>query len=400
MKTKEWYKNMKKICFFMNTPFNLGGEQRIVTVLANYLVNNGYDVSFLLTNSNHIIDREIYNMDEKIKIIYIKEYNKLNFRLKRKILSKISLFNSYTGLLKNKLNILKNFYCIKEEYEIMDKYFKNEKFDYIIAIGHYYSGKLALLKNKLKFNTKIIAWEHNCYKAYFETKGLRYFNQDVFFEFLIKNYDNYIVQTKDDFEKIKEKFNFEPLIINNSNTFNVYEKNAMNNKSFVAAGRFSHVKNFPFLISCFNEFHKKNKEWNLTIYGQGKEYKKCQKLVKKYNLENFVFLPGKTSNMIEKYRKSSIYILTSLWEGWGMVVTEAMQYGLPIISSNIPSTIEIFGKSNCGTIVNEYTVESFSNAMLEMVKNEKYKKISENCLERVKRFDIENIGKEWINILK
>ena len=83
-----------------------------------------------------------------------------------------------------------------------------------------------------------------------------------------------------------------------------------------------------------------------------------------------------------------------------MVVTEAMQCGLPIVSSDLPSSREILGDVECGIIVSDYSVDAFSQAMLEIVKDDKYKYLSKNCIERVKNFDIEVIGKKWTNILK
>ena len=75
---------MKRICFLMSSPFTVGGEQRVVTTLANFFENKGYEVYFLLTHSNKLVDYNIYKLDKKVKIIFMEEYNKLGHKILRK----------------------------------------------------------------------------------------------------------------------------------------------------------------------------------------------------------------------------------------------------------------------------------------------------------------------------
>ena len=67
----------------MNTPFTLGGEQRVVTVLANSLVDSGYEVEFLLLDDRYKADYSIYNMKKEINVVFVK--NSFKIKLKRKI---------------------------------------------------------------------------------------------------------------------------------------------------------------------------------------------------------------------------------------------------------------------------------------------------------------------------
>lgn len=152
------------------------------------------------------------------------------------------------------------------------------------------------------------------------------------------------------------------------------------------------------LIESFSIFNTVYPDWELYIFGEGPDRKKLEKKIKKYNLEKKIFLPGKSTNMSEEYMKSSIYLMSSLWEGWGMVVTEAMQRGLPILSTDLPSIEEIFGNCECG-IITSFSVEDYSNSMINIVKGGKIKKYSDNCVQRVKYFDIDEIGIKWKNVL-
>lgn len=171
-----------------------------------------------------------------------------------------------------------------------------------------------------------------------------------------------------------------------------------NNKKFIAAGRLCTEKRFDLLIRDFGEFTKSNNDWILNIYGDGPERDNLQKLINDLNLENRVKLCGYCSDMEKKYLESSIYCMTSISEGFAMVVAEAMSCGLPIICYDIPSMRELVDK-NCGFIVGEGNNSEFVDKMLLLSSNEDlYIKFSKQVKERSKSFDIEKIGSEWIEL--
>ena len=391
---------MKKICFFMETPFSVGGEQRVVTTLANYFVAKDYEVYFILTDENKKINYDLYELNKKVKIIFIQKYNnKINILI-RKFINILKKINNRFGVFKNNLFILKNFYCNFIDKKILLNEFDKYKFDYVIGVASKYTGILSIL-NSNQNHTKFIGWQHSSFEAYFKTKKRRFFEENKFVEYMLDNLDNYVVQTNDDKNKIKENFGKVVTVIGNPNTFTSNEKSDLINKRFIAAGRFSFVKNFDMLIKAYNLFNKANSEWELYIFGEGEEKKHCEELIKEYNLENKIFLPGKAKDMKKEYLNSSIYLMSSQWEGWGMVVTEAMSFGLPVISFDLPCIREIFGDSTSGIIIEKYNIEKFSNAMIDLANNpEKSKEMSKNALNRVKKFDIKIIGEMWERTLK
>lgn len=381
---------MKKICFFMRTPFSLGGEQRVVTVLSNYLVNKNYDVYFLLTSGDKKVDFDMYGMDKRIKIKFLKNYNNIFNKIFRKIFRLFRYINF--------LFLTKNSYCNFIDRKILIDEFNKHNFDYIIGISSEYFAILSIIKNKLK-NTKIIGWQHSTFESYFKTKNHRLYNQKKFVVEMFKNLDKYVVQTNSDQNKILNEFGIVSYTIGNPNTFKENKISKLDCNNFLAVGRFDYIKGFDLLIEAFNIFAKKNNQFNLFIVGDGSEKKVYEKLINKYNLNDKVFLIEKTNNISKYYLNSSAYIMTSRWEGWGMVVTEAMQFGLPIVGFDIPSTVEIFGNSACGILVSKFDVEKLAVAMENITLNEKKYEYSKNCINQVKNFDIDKIGEKWIKIL-
>ena len=74
-----------KVCFFMNTPFTVGGEQRVTTEIANYLYTQGIEVTFLLLDKSGKINRRIYNLKDNINIKFLKEYGNKDLIIKRQL---------------------------------------------------------------------------------------------------------------------------------------------------------------------------------------------------------------------------------------------------------------------------------------------------------------------------
>lgn len=390
-----------KICFFMNTPFTLGGEQRVVTEIANYLYSKNIDVNFLLLDKKERINRDIYKLNENIKIDFVKEYSKKTLVLKRQIQKMINKINYKSGIFSHNLKVLKNIYLSKREEQILLSKLKEEKYDYIIGVGLRYTLMLAPLKNNLR-DTKLVGWQHSTFEAYFKMKNYRLYNSEMLAQFMFENLDDYIVQTQSDYLKIQDEFNYKSVVINNPNSsflknkYNEYTKE----NYFISTGRFVKLKNYDKIIYAFKQFLNSNNSWKLLLIGDGPEKRNCEKLVKKLGIEEYVIFTGQISNVEKYYEKSKIYICASSFEGWGMSITEAMMFKNAIISYNFPSAREILENKKCGIILDENNIENLYKAMKQLVLNsESLTEIADASFERVKKFDIKNIGKEWLNFI-
>lgn len=378
-----------KICFVYNSIFTLGGIQRCITNLSNYLVKNGYDVTIICCDYNINIDRKMYNLDDKVNITFIKEsLVKRLINLYRKPLIHL---NDKFGIFKNNLFILEKIYY--PYYHKIKHIIESEKYDIVISSATYFNALLSFLKIK---DIIKIGWQHSSYFFYFEDGG--YKNKDAIIKMMFKNLDKYVVLTNDDKNEIKKKLGYNVVRIYNALECFPKKSGNFNNKKFIAAGRLCTEKRFDLLIRDFGEFTKSNNDWILNIYGDGPERDNLQKLIDDLNLENRVKLCGYCSDMGKKYLESSIYCMTSISEGFAMVVAEAMSCGLPIICYDIPAMRELVSK-NCGFIVGEGNNSEFVDKMLLLSSNEDlYIKFSKQVKERSKSFDIEKIGSEWIEL--
>ena len=389
---------MKKICFFMETPFTLGGEQRVVSILSNMLVEKGFNVSILCTNLNVPVNYDLYNLDSRVKIDYLDGFNNKYVVKLRKRRIDLDIKNLYKGKYKNSLLMEKFINCDFITFTLLKNKINKEKYDYVISLGMY-NKMLARVSKHVK--AKVIGWQHSSSKRYFEFLGEWYYNQDKFVKYMFNSFDEYIVLTDKDKKYIKNRYNFEPVVINNPKSIHSDKVTNLKNKYFIAVGRFISVKNFSVLIDMFNEFHKIDKTWKLRIVGEGDLKDEYIKKIKEYKLEKYVEIVDYTKDIDKLYLSSSIYLMTSIQEGWGMVMSEAIEFGLPIISFDITSANEMIKNGYNGYIVKNYNQKKYVEKMLELaLDKDKLKTFSINSKNISESKSDEKIVKKWLNILE
>lgn len=378
-----------RIAFLCGNVFDLGGVQRVTTTISNFLSEKN-EVFIICTNSNIKINYELYGLNKNIKIVNIENNRK---KLSVKILKAL---NIYSGIFNRKkyLKILKRiYYSLEFEKKIIDFLNENE-IDIIIGCEGLYSIFLGSIKNKI--NSKVIGWEHNSFDAYLNTKLKYYWNRDIMFQEYLKILDGHIVLTENDNKGYLGRFGIESKVIYNPLSFKCENKSNLNNKLIIAVGRLTYQKGFDTLILIFSKFIERNKEWRLKIVGDGEEFDKLRNLIKEYKLEAYVSIQESSNKIQDLIREASIYAMSSRWEGFGLVVTEALELGLPVVSFKTTGPKEILEGYNCGYIVENGDLDLFAERLLHLAENcEEINYMSKNAKERAKDFYIEVIGSEW-----
>ena len=389
-----------KICFITTSIFSLGGVQRVVSVLANEL-SSVHDVHILCVDDRFAIDRTIYNLKEEIDIEINSELLKKTYtnRIVCKICSEI---NKNTGFFNNeKMNkILTYMYYPLEIQKKFIKYLKPKNYDIIIGVQGYFSLLLGIISKDIK--GKIIGWQHNSYDAYLRNKDKYYWQQDELFKKYIPELYKCIVLTKEDKKLYKANLNVDCEFIYNPISFECQEKHNYTSKNIIAVGRLSEAKGFDMLIKAFSIVNKEKRDWTLKIVGDGPEKMNLIKIIEKYNLKDNVFLVGPSNNVKDHYLESSIFISSSRWEGFGLVVIEAMECGLPVIAFENSGPKEIIDKDGVnGILVNKNDINKLAENIILLIDNEeKRRNISIQSKKRAQDFNIKKIIFEWEKILK
>lgn len=389
-----------KICFLTDTIFNVGGIQRVLSVLANELVNT-YQVTILCTNGDYVENRELYNLHKDVKVVINEELLKMKFFTK--ICSKVLIkLNAKTGFLNRKrtTSLLAESYYPTVIQNNFVNYFNSKDYDVIIGNQGYYSALLSIIGGRL--NAKTIGWQHNSYSAYFNTQNQYSWNQDYLFKKFIKNLDRYVVLTDDDKRLIDENFNINSNRIYNPLSFTCNIKSNCEKKNIICVGRLvEKQKGLDLLIKAFHKVSINHKDWKLYIVGDGDDKDKINELIYNLNLKNQIIIQSSTNNVKEYYLNSSILVSSSRWEGFGLVITEAMECGLPVIAFANSGPKEIINKPSInGILVPCEDIEALANAMIDLIENEeKRKSIAREALKRAQDFSMRNIYNQWNEML-
>lgn len=139
---------------------------------------------------------------------------------------------------------------------------------------------------------------------------------------------------------------------------------------FGIVARLTEQKGHVYLLEAFKNIAKKYKNAKLLIVGDGMLRKQLETIVKNYNIESFVQLLGRREDTADIYNAIDVFILPSLWEGFGLVFLEAMSFGLPIIASDVSAVPEIIVNNKTGLLVSPKNPKELVNAMESMIIND------------------------------
>lgn len=346
-----------------------GGAERVICNLSNYLIEHN-DVSIVTLNTctpEYLIDKkiELASLENNKTIIYENEKN----------------------------NVIKKVLLMMKRIRLMKKQIKKINPDIIISFLPYTSF-ITLLANK-KLNKKVIVSVRNDPKIEYESK---------IYNFLMKKLypkaNGFVFQTKDAKKYFDEIFDFDYEIIPNpiNPDFVCKPFNGKRKMEIVNVGRLYHQKNQKLLIEAFSKIADKYPNYKLIIYGEGIERNNLQHQINELNLTNKVILYGNVSDIKEKIYESSLFVLSSNFEGMPNALMEAMALGLPVISTDCPCGGPKFLIKNneSGILVPINDVEKMANAMDKILSDNKLaKKISKNANKIGEQLSPNIINKKW-----
>ena len=170
----------------------------------------------------------------------------------------------------------------------------------------------------------------------------------------------------------------------------------------VAAGRLNNQKGFDLLIPAFAAVARAHPQWQLRIYGSGQQRPLLRRLIAEHELHENVFLMGPTRRLGDAFAAASTFVLSSRFEGFGMVLAEAMSKGLAVISFDCPrGPGEIVAHGEDGLLVPAEDVEGLTRAMLELVENPgERRRLGAAALQSARRYELPAIAQRWDALLR
>lgn len=167
-------------------------------------------------------------------------------------------------------------------------------------------------------------------------------------------------------------------------------------KRIIAAGRYVHQKGFDMLLEAWHMINEEVSDWHLFIFGNENRVP-YQRIVDKYEMNKNTHLMGATKDIAEEFSKSSIFVLSSRFEGFGLVLAEAMSCGLPCISFDCPyGPRDIITDNEDGILVENGNIEALSKAIKHLIGDEKLRQsMGDKALINIARYESSNIMKHW-----
>lgn len=167
-------------------------------------------------------------------------------------------------------------------------------------------------------------------------------------------------------------------------------------KQVIAVGRYVPQKGFDRLVSAWKTVSRRHPDWTLRIYGEGMR-KQLQQQIDSLGLSASCILEHNVPNIVDKYCDSSIFALSSRYEGFGMVIIEAMACGVPPVSFACPcGPQDIIDNGKDGLLVENGDVEGLADKICYLIENDNVRKeMGRQARSSVERFKIEQIAQKW-----
>ncbi|MCT4588197.1 MAG: glycosyltransferase family 4 protein [Carboxylicivirga sp.] len=212
-------------------------------------------------------------------------------------------------------------------------------------------------------------------------------------------FDKFIVLTK---ENTKEWNKVNAQIIPNPISFYPETPAALDKKRVISVGSMSHVKGFDLLLRAWKLVVERFPDWKLDIYGKTILKQELLILADELGISDNVSLNEPVANIEDKYMDASIYALSSRFEGFGMVLIEAMACGLPCVSFDCPlGPKDIISDGVDGYLVSPLNVSELADKLLLLIKdNHKRKELGAHARNNVNRYLPDVIVQEWDDLFK
>ncbi len=354
-----------KIVYCIRSLHNSGGMERVLTTKANYLADHmGYEV-YIITRTNE--GEPFFTLSPRIKVYNLQAKTLKEFRKRLTA----TLFNIRPAISISLYGAESHFL-----YKINDGSKKIIEFHF----SKYYLTHLVNGIRTLKFRTlhRIKAW-------WLQKRE----------EQLARQYDKVILLTRQDLMLWGQKNNM--CYIPNPLSFRSTHVSALESKRIIAVGRFIAQKGFDLLIDAFALIHKQYPDWSLDIYGEGQDHELLNHKITSYSMQSQVRLLPPEKDIRQEFLNSSLLLFPSRYEGFGLVLTEAMECGLPCIAFDCecgPS--EIIEDGITGYLVPVGDVKGLSEKMEQLITHPTLlHEMGENARKAVKRFYPENIMHSW-----
>ena len=369
-----------KLVYITPALYMAGGVERVLTLKANYFAKHfGYDITIVLTEGK---DKPLfYPLSDKIKIINLD----INFE------------ELWTCSFAKKIIVY-----LKKQRE-----YKRKLSDVLMSIQPDIT--ISLLRREINFINDIPDGSRKIGELHVNRANYRNFEanesnlvKNLFAKFWmhslvakLKKLDQFVVLTEEDRSAWPELKNI--CVIPDPLSFSPQRVSFLADKRVIAVGRYVYQKGFDLLLKAWAQVEKDFPDWELSIFGEG-DRTPYFKLIEKLGIHSDkCHLEGRSSDIENEYCQSSLFVFSSRFEGFGMVLVEAMACGLPVVSFDCPcGPKDIVKDGEDGLLIEAGNVSALAKGLRSLMSSpEKRNSMSKTAQKNAQRFKIEYIAQQW-----
>lgn len=342
---------------FVSSTLHAGGAERVISLLANSFCQKGYEVEIVCINK-HLV---FYPIDEKVKVWFAEDEVK-------------------------SLSILKKVLWLRN-------HIKNDRPDVVIAFMlEVYCVTLASL---IGVSVPVISSERIDPHFFGRAKGLLRW-------LLLRRTTHLVVQTVRIKDFYSAKLQSRTTIIPNPVTDKVFSLTpTLKQKRIIAVGRLAYQKNYPMMFRAFAKVHHDFPDWQLVVYGNGPQKDEIRGVIERLGMEGHIILAGKSDHVVEEMNKSSLFVMSSDYEGMSNALLEAVCVGLPVISTDVSGARDLITEGVNGYIVPVGNERALTLALSSMLSSpEKMDEMGRQSKALAPRFREEQIVGQWEELIK
>ena len=360
-----------------------GGIEKCISTLANTLCKN-YQVNVISTYK--LYEKPSFPIDDRVKITYLIPDLSPS---KNEFIDSVKHLKFIKGF---KLGItnLKVLYLKKKK---MIEAIKNCDSDVIISTRDIHNDWLGKYGNP---NILKIGWEHNHHN-----NDKKYINKIIK---SVSKLDYFVLVSKELEEFYRQKVKCKTVYI--PNTLDYYPKKVsdLEEKRIISVGRLSEEKGYLDLIDVFSLVHQVYPDWKLDIIGDGNQKENIQKKIDEYGLKDFIILHGFQNKeyINQLLQKSSVYVMCSYTESFGIVLLEAFSFGIPCVAfDSARGATEIINNNWDGYLIQDRKKEIMAKKVCELISNPNRRIImGANGIKKANQYSMDEIRKYWLQIIE
>lgn len=371
-----------KIIYCIHSICNPGGMERVLYNKVKYLSERmGYDILIVTTDQHN--RPPFYSFPEEVRMVDLGiNYSEDNVK---------GALGKIIGYLKKK----------KKHQQLLTELLMREKADIVVSL---YPSESSFIPD-IKDGSKKVLEIHYCkfFRLQYGRKGLLGWidrlrtKQD---ERIVSRFDRFVVLTQED----KGYWgNIPNITVIPNAAMHVGEKYAdVSTKRVIAVGRLDYQKGFDRLIKAWKliQLSGRFNEWRLDIFGQGEWKDMLNRMIHEGDIADTASIHNPTKEIGNEYAKSSMLVMSSNYEGFPMVMIEAMACGLPVVSYDFKcGPKDIIDEGSNGLLVREGDIDGLASAMMKLMSDEQLRqRMSENAKKVVETYSEVNVMRQWLDL--